>query len=760
MNAVSSIRALHLRLPFALGALLAITAIGVRARAGEAGSGDAGPRADADALDLDLAAEVWRAHQRRGGIVVDFGSRSRHKHTLGDWASGWRGDCEEDGRQFSEVVGSTAAVVFDAFAEEAGEGTLVVSGRAASCETAAVSLNGEEIGWVAFDDDRFSEVEIPLRGDILPGENEISIMPDEPVRTGAAGDVLLDVERMVVIPGPRRVGDPPREPGVGPMESGGAAGIIVCPGCSLTYNLVVAPGTSLEVAALPQAASETAVLEVAVRGEGSPIVAETLVEPGGASARIPLAAAGSGRDAVSVTLTAVGGEVSVARAVLRGPCAGQSEQAQAPRVTNVLVLLVDTLRADRLAAYNDRTRVDGPSLARLARSSVVFERALAPESWTKPSVASLLTGLHPDTHAVQSHSSALPRSVPVAAEVFGREGMETAAFVGNGYISEPYGFARGWSTWRTFSGVDRANSADRIADAVGRWLRKRPREVPFFAYVHMIDPHAPYAAPGRSRYRYQSWPYSGPVRPLQTANLLRDFGAGRVYVTPKDVRRLEELYDAEVSFVDHYVGRVVQSLASAGILDETLVVVTADHGEAFFERGRLGHGHSVHEELVHVPLVVRNPGASPRGRVADDVSLVDLLPTFCEVLGAACPAGVEGRSLAPFLSRPRCSSPTAVAFTSSEAAGQRAARAGRFKALYQGWAPSLFDLSEDPAESSDVRSDHPIAAAALRDALGDHLGRLAVGRGAAGGSFAHRASEAAVDPETSAQLLALGYVEE
>jgi arylsulfatase A-like enzyme len=431
-----------------------------------------------------------------------------------------------------------------------------------------------------------------------------------------------------------------------------------------------------------------------------------------------------------------------------------------PRARNLLVVLVDTLRADRLRIYNPATRVRTPNLSRLARSSVVFERAMAPESWTKPSVTSLLTGLYPDRHRVQTHGSALPVGVAYAPEVLGEQGFVTAAFVGNGYISRQHGFARGWDTWQTFDGATGANTARHIVDAAIRWLRARPSDQRFFAYVHTVDPHAPYAAPLGFRHLYVQSRYRGMLRPTATARVLRDHGAGRLVLHRRDLQRLEDLYDGEVAFHDLHLGRLMDALTASGLARDTLVVVTADHGEEFLDHGRLGHGHSVHEELVRVPLVVRLPGGSLRGRVAADVGLTDVLPTACDLLGIRCPEEVDGLSLVETMLDPAAGNGAPV-FTAAASAGLNAVRAGRFKAVCGSAGCELFDLEVDPREMTGVSAIHTAALAELRDALDAHLGRMSAT--VANGSVAPvrpGGSEIEMDDESRRQLVALGYLDD
>jgi arylsulfatase A-like enzyme len=404
------------------------------------------------------------------------------------------------------------------------------------------------------------------------------------------------------------------------------------------------------------------------------------------------------------------------------------------------------------------------TLDEIAAESMVFERALAPENWTKPSVASLLSGLYPDTHQTQDDRDKLPTSVVTVAEHLRSLGFATSGFVANGYVSAKFGFRDGWDAWTNYVREHKANRAQFVMDDVVAWLDGRDREKPFFLYVHTIDPHVPYIPPRKYWSLYDDGPYRGPVQPTKTAKLLEGVKTGRIKLNVRDRIRLEALYDGEITYHDDQLARLKAALARHGLLEDTLLVVTSDHGEEFFEHGLVGHGHSLYEELLHVPLVIRLPGAAPGespSRCDAEVSLTDVLPTACEILGVECPGGVEGRSLADLL-KGEGRRPYPEAAFSIFLGGQRAVRMGRHKVIYKGLGPSLYDLLTDPEESTELSGDRPVTLATLRDALGAHLGRFVPREtnGAAPGKKApgHRREKAVIDRETERQLKALGYL--
>jgi arylsulfatase A-like enzyme len=541
---------------------------------------------------------------------------------------------------------------------------------------------------------------------------------------------------------------------------------VLTAGESLTFNVPVPAAAAIRGRARARGQGIQGRVEVRVRADGAEQRVLEVADAGeGSGIRLSLTDL-AGRNA-EISFTALAGEV-----VLSG-CRIAAEKrrgARAPgalEARNLVVVLIDTLRADHLELYNRGTRVQTDYLDRLGEESMVFERAWVQENWTKPSVATLLTGLYPETHRTKNEKHKLPRSVVLASEHFRSLDFATAGFVANGYVSHKFGFREGWDIWRNYVREGKANRAKFVVDDAIAWLARRPKDKPFFLYVHTIDPHVPYIPPRKYSDLYDAESYNGVVQPSGTAKLLERIKTGATRLSARDKFRLEALYDGEITYHDDQLVRLHDALAEAGLLDDTLLVVTSDHGEEFFDHGSVGHGHSVYEELLHVPLLMRLPGAkSGEGaRTGVEVGLIDVLPTACEILGVACPRGIEGRSLVPLLGGSARDRWPQVAFADF-LDGQRCARAGTHKLIYRGLATTLFDLKADPEETQDLSREQPIAFATMRDLLGRHQGRFVPSgngvpkkkAGKAGKQQQHQAEETVIDPETRKQLEELGYV--
>ncbi len=315
----------------------------------------------------------------------------------------------------------------------------------------------------------------------------------------------------------------------------------------------------------------------------------------------------------------------------------------APRPESLLLVTVDTLRADVLGAYGGS--VSTPALDRLAREGVVVEGACTPTPSTGPAHASLFTGLYPWNHGILLNAKALDDpGLPMLAETAQRAGLETAAFVSSFVVSERWGFDRGFDlfsfqpsrAWR-WQGEARPfySDADETTRDVLTWLEDRSPG-PFLAWIHYFDPHSPYR------------PVEGHFRPRERIDLTGKSLPPKVE-SLADLMGLIRAYRAEVAFTDEQLGRVLEALDAHGLADSTAVIVTADHGEGLGDHGWLGHGRNLHDELVRVPLIVRAPGLPAGRRLRGPAQLEDLMPTLLSLLGVEAPPGLDGVDLSPWL---------------------------------------------------------------------------------------------------------------
>jgi arylsulfatase A-like enzyme len=419
-------------------------------------------------------------------------------------------------------------------------------------------------------------------------------------------------------------------------------------------------------------------------------------------------------------------------ALLAALLAGAAACGRSDRPPDVVLIVVDTLRWDRLplAGY---PRPVAPRLAAFAAESVVFEEARAVASWTRPTVASILTGYSPRRHGALRYDEGLA-AVPTLATRLGLAGYATRALVANNFLHEA-GFERGFQQFDHLS--LRRNWHVPGAEVTRAALAAVPEaaDAPLFLYVHYLDPHDPYRPDPHAR-RTLVRPYDGPVEGSMAfvrGRLLRGLHA----VTDEDVRFLSDLYDAEIRSFDDALGALLDGLRDAGRYHDAWIVLTADHGEELHDRGGWLHSYTLYEEQLHVPLIVKPPrglGVEP-GRRRGLTSQLDVVPTLLDGLGldpdAADGPAIEGRSLLPVLRDPDVPLPDRILFAEQGFGRQEgrvgfgySARRGALKWIevdgeysHHATPPGgeCYDLEADPGERRNLaRPDgaHPCAALA------------------------------------------------
>jgi choline-sulfatase len=388
-----------------------------------------------------------------------------------------------------------------------------------------------------------------------------------------------------------------------------------------------------------------------------------------------------------------------------------------PVVRNVLIVTLDTTRADVLTAYGS-DKVETPALDRLSREGVVFEEATSPVPLTLPAHASLFTGLLPPHHGVRDNvDSPLGNAYTTLAEVLRENGVRTAAFVSSAVVDGRRGLAQGFDTYSDGQNGNRnprlRRPANVVVDDATRWIA-RQQTSPFFAWVHLYDAHAPYTLPEPYRTMYEDAPYLGAI-----------------------------------AFMDAQLARLLQVLDDRHGAEDTLVVIAADHGESLGDHGEDSHGILLYQSTLRVPMIVRAPGLASK-RVSDVVRLVDVMPTVLDLLGLSVPA-MDGVSLVPLMTGQ-------VQHVDLDAYAEslyprhfgwgelHALRAGRFK-FVSAPQPELYDLETDPAELRNIYRERRDLGVVMNAAV-DRMSQ----------STAVVNSTAAVDPESVERLAALGYV--
>ncbi len=679
-------------------------------------------------LYFDLATHLERAEIREGEtLVVDFGVPGGAKHTLGGWQTESGREAVHDGT--TELLAGGER--FKLIVPIARDGAHVIKLRVRGEGPMTVYFDGETVAHARLGP-AYSIVRVALPA-ATRGEHFVQLR-------GHEGELAIDWMRIAPLPVEPADSSPPAL----------GATMALPRDSSVGYALEVPPRARL-TARIAAEGTARAALDVRVARDGR----EDIV--------LPLRA-GSGTRDVDLDLAAFEGEVvrldlvaSEGPLRIEAPRIVTTEPEQAPRarppaMRNAIIVLVDTLRADKLHVYEPTTRVRTPGLDDFARSAAVFLQGHTQENWTKPSVATLLSGLMPWEHRATTDDAVVPASVDTLPEILRRAGFHTGAFVANGYVSEKFGFDQGFGSLRNYIREGRRTQASFVAADVLAWLDARPQDQPFFLYVHTIDPHVPYLPPREVLETYDPDPYDGVVDFGRDRGLLERIKAGSLRLDERDRTHLTALYDAEITYHDVHFDSIIEGLARRGLDRDTLVVFTADHGEELFDHGSVGHGHSVFEELLHVPLIFNVPGLTDQAmRIDAPAGLVDVTPTVLDLLGREAPAGLSGRSLVPLMLGERDAAPRPV--VSGFMDGWRTIVLGRYK-LVQRTASRvlLYDLVADPDERTDLAAQRPLTVRYLRGLLGLVLS------GATRGPREHVAETTTIDADTDAQLRALGYV--
>jgi arylsulfatase A-like enzyme len=444
-----------------------------------------------------------------------------------------------------------------------------------------------------------------------------------------------------------------------------------------------------------------------------------------------------------------------------GACGGP-EGASAPR--NLILISLDTLRPDHLGCYG-HARETSPAIDALAARGVRFADASSSAPWTLPAHTTMFTGLYPSHHGVKDYSQRLAAESVTLAELLSEHGFQTWALVNTWNIADPrfeifQGFAEKDVHYirETEKGPKGnqviLNTGWKVEASARNLLAKRDPARPYFLFMHFYDAHTDFTPAQEYRERFVS-PYPGKLD--GTTGQLMGIREQGVRLAEADLTFLRELYDAEIRQLDDLLARFFAFLEEQGLLEDTLIVLTSDHGEEFQEHGGLLHGRTQFDELLRVPLILAGPGV-PRGVVVDQpVSLVDLAPTVLARFGLESPAHMDGLDLAPTWSgttlAPRPLFGEAdhnnVLDGKQVIDIKRMARLGHEKLHLD--RPSetvqLFDLSTDPRETRDLAADSPAKVALLRAALASFLD----------GAVAGETSGAELSEENLELLRQLGY---
>jgi arylsulfatase A-like enzyme len=421
---------------------------------------------------------------------------------------------------------------------------------------------------------------------------------------------------------------------------------------------------------------------------------------------------------------------------------------------NVILVITDTVRADKLGCYGN-TRGLTPRIDEFAGQGLRFANASSHAPWTLPSIATMLTGLHPAEHGAggrRGEFTPLAKSVTTLPAVFQANGYRTHCVANVEFLKAWTGVTRDFEVADVEAPTNNVEmrNAGQTTDIALEWLDENGDQ-PFFLLVHYFDPHAVYDPPQPYRRRFAAEPdrLDDRVKFPTRADMIR-IRRGELPPTSM-IQRAEMLHDAEIAYLDSQVGRLLDELEGRGLLKGTVIALTADHGEEFLDHGGFEHGHQLYQELTHVPLILRAPGV-PVGTIEATVGHVDLAATLCELVDLAPPEQflTSGRSLLRYVDDPTAPGRPILAHGNMWAAPMTSWRVGDEKLIRLGnGSYQLFDLAHDAGEHRDLAASRPDLVAQLSRSLDEiqkYMHAAASGR------------QAELSPATVEALKASGYL--
>jgi arylsulfatase A-like enzyme len=379
------------------------------------------------------------------------------------------------------------------------------------------------------------------------------------------------------------------------------------------------------------------------------------------------------------------------------------EPGPGPSGMNVVLIVVDTLRRDHVSCYGYERKTT-PRIDELAANGVRYETAYSQSSWTTPATASLLTSRLPNELGIRSTQAIVPEEAVLLGEMLEPYGYATGAVVSHKFCSERWNFDQGFASFDDSNALGhRAVTAPDVTDRAVDFLdRNAGGEQPFFLWVHYFDPHLVFVEHEGHTFSPPT-DYKGPVRPgLELAEL------NKLKLNEEGRDELISHYDSEISFTDKHIGVLLDRLRALGEYDDTLVVLTSDHGESFREHGVLGHGSTLYNEVVNVPLIVKYPSEHkhPGGRT-QPAALLDVVPTVLEVAGVPAPVPLQGHVLG------RAPKRRTIPSYTHRNGGLRSLCDVRFKLIQRPVTgeEEMYNLARDPEERDNMLARGPIGLA-------------------------------------------------
>jgi arylsulfatase A-like enzyme len=698
-------------------------------------------------LFRSLLEEQSRAELRFGGPFIDFGTGDQSKYTRGGWESGWSASTDKSVTAASLANGDGMLNTFLVTAPK----ELVVRARSTGgAQPLTISAGKTKVGDVTIGAD-WGVYRMPLP-DLGLGRKKFKL--------AHTANALLEVdwiwladeagkEAPVVVEhaGPVKIGKRLRRS-------------LLAPGAqSYSYYLQVPDKATLIFDYASKTPQDYVVRAQGIKGDASELFRATstgewqsakvdLSELAGKAIRLELATEGAGTGGAW-------GEPGLFVAPVKDT---QDSLATGKKAKNLVLVVMDTTRADQFEAFSPKNGIHTPKLDAFAKKATTFTRAYNNANWTKPSMLTMFSSLYPETHTATKPESMVPPDIELVSEHLQKQGIKTQGFTSNPVVSEKFGFERGWDGFGVF--YEEEAHGEAMYKRAGKWVEDNG-DAPFFLYIQTIDPHTTYAVPKQYWSRYYKKNYAGPIGDSFTRDDQKKVNDKVLKPSNDDVAWIQALYHGEISYQDEHVGGFLDKLEELGKLEDTIVIVTNDHGEEIYDHGQFGHGWTLFEEMIQAPLMIHYPPMFPKATIVDDITEhVDIAPTVLEAMGLPPMKGTEGTSFLPTLHGSLEQEPRYALSHSDN--GKRSIHIGDWKleiSKSKGWKYLFYMESENP-EKKDRRADAELAGRLCEIYMSEgmanpsKLERLT----GVGGGKRFQAQDANMDAETRKQMEALGYL--
>ncbi|MCG8419224.1 MAG: sulfatase [Proteobacteria bacterium] len=650
--------------------------------------------------------------QWRGGLLLDAGSAGFVKYTNFSMPEKtWSPGREIDGIKVALPRRRAKLQVPLTSSQAAGTTTIAMRLHAPKSTRLKVSINGKQSSGAGKDKiwlrKGWQIVQVPVaRGRFKSGENRLRLKFGRGKRPAvqwiSIGEDPGDIDRLMPIY---------KSPDDSPGDD--SSGLILPHNSGLAYHLKI-PASARLTAKVRDPACEVAVTASVHEGDSVTGVLR------GASSHVDLSPL-SGRIA-RVELTARACPLArIDHAALTVPGKAPSDTAVSRRKGKppkyVVLWVMDTLRADYIKLFNPRAVAEVPNMQRLAQKGAVFLRTYSQGPESQAGHGALFTGLYSIQHGLgwlRRHR--LARDLAVLGPVMKDLGFYNVGVTANGYATKKRGIGRGFDVYRNLMRDGYGNRmAGRVPSSVlfdvAIAALEKKTNTPFFLFLGTIDTHKPWIAYEPWISKYDKTPYRGIFKDEVTGGMLKMVPGHRGCVwepDPRDVQRIRAIYTSDISYQDYYVGKMLDKLDEWGIADETMIIITADHGEELFEHGRCGHGYALREPMVHIPLLIHYPPLIPATVVEEGTEQVDVFPTILDALGQDRPDHIAGQSLIPLAHGVGRGYPRPT--FSSLPTDRFAMRLDRWKVrvIRQSKPWMLYDLPSDPLEQNDLAAKRPL----------------------------------------------------